>query len=465
MTKTSIAQSLARLRNTFLYLSLIAVSVGAAGVADAAAKGAFPKEGLWRGEFSVNGDKLPFNFEVKGKNTDDGTLTVINGTRRDVFKITRSAPDTIFVRMNTYDAAIEAKVESSGKLVGEYRSLVPSQRGGVLPFVAEYGKKYRFVEPTANVAPASNLSGKWAIQIVSKEPAPNQVALLKQDGNALGGVFMTVVGDTRELEGTVQGNHFYLSGFSGPSPVLVQGTIDDEDGSIAGAVSFGIYRTVKFEGRKQANVELPDPYELTYLKPGFQKLDFTFPNLEGRPVSLSDDKYKGKVVIVEVIGTWCPNCTDQTRFLAPWFRANQQRGVEAIAVAFEQEDNFDYFKQTLTKFKDFFDIRYDLVFGGIADKKVATEKLQGLNYMAAFPTTIIIDRKGTVRQIYTGYTGEITGDYYKDYVKRFNTTLDALISEPNPYDQKLTSNAAGPATAKDSPRTLNVATAVLAAAN
>jgi peroxiredoxin len=193
-------------------------------------------------------------------------------------------------------------------------------------------------------------------------------------------------------------------------------------------------------------VELPDPYKLTYLKPGFSKLDFTFPNLDGKPVSLSDDKYQGKVVIVEIIGTWCPNCTDQTRFLAPWFKNNQRRGVEAIAIAFEQEDNFDYFKHTVGKFKEFFDIRYDLVFGGIADKKVATEKLAGLNYMAAFPTTILIDRQGEVRQIYTGYTGEITGDYYKDYVKRFNTVLDELIAEPNPYAaSQLTDNATGAA--------------------
>jgi peroxiredoxin len=425
------------------YLLSALLCLGLSG-AHAGAKAPALKEGVWRGEFSVNGDALPFNFEVKGRNAD-ATLTVINGSRRDVFKIERTAPDAVFVKMNTYDAAIEARIENSGRLVGEYRSLVPSQRGGVLPFVGEYGKTYRFVKPTANVKPTGDLSGKWAIEIISKDPAPNQVALLKQAGNKLGGVFMTVVGDTRELEGTVQGNKFYLSGFSGPSPVLVQGTIDEE-GNIEGGVAFGIYRTVKFEGHKQQSVELPDPYKLTYLKPGFSKLDFTFPNLDGKPVSLSDDKYQGKVVIVEIIGTWCPNCTDQTRFLAPWFKNNQRRGVEAIAIAFEQEDNFDYFKHTVGKFKEFFDIRYDLVFGGIADKKVATEKLAGLNYMAAFPTTILIDRQGEVRQIYTGYTGEITGDYYKDYVKRFNTVLDELIAEPNPYAaSQLTDNATGAA--------------------
>lgn len=403
-----------------------------------AEKTAFPKAGVWRGVFDVNGDALPFEFEVKGKRAEDATFTLINGARRDDFKVQQTAPDTLFIKMNTYDAAIEAKIESREKLVGVYKSLVPSQRGSDLPFVGEYGKKYRFVEPSKNVKPAADLNGKWAIEILSKQAGNNQVALLQQKGNQLGGVFMTVVGDTRELSGTVQGNEFFLSGFTGPSPVLIKGTID-ENGSITGAISLGIYRTTKFEGRKQDTVELPDPYKLTYLKPGYSKLDFTFPDLDGKPVSLSDAKYQGKVVLVEIIGSWCPNCTDQTRFLSPWYQANKDRGVEIIAIAFEQEDSLEYARYTLGKLREFFDIKYDIVFGGIADKKVATEKLGALNFMAAFPTTIVIDRKGEVREIYTGYTGEITGEYFKDYTRKFNENMDALLAEPNPYDAKLSS--------------------------
>ncbi len=427
-----------RLRSALL---LLGAALLLSATADARKAAPFPREGSWRGVFDVNGDSLPFQFEFKGKQADDATLTLVNGSRRDDFKVQQATPDTLFVKMNTYDAAIEAKIESRERLVGVYKSLVPSQRGSELPFVAEYGKMFRFVEPAASVAPKADLSGKWAIQILSKEAGNNQVALLEQRGNQLGGVFMTVVGDTRELAGTVQGNEFFLSGFTGPSPVLIKGTIA-EDGSLIGVISRGIYRTTKFEGRKQSDVELPDPYKLTYLKPGYTKLDFTFPDLEGKPVSLSDPKYRGKVVIVEIIGSWCPNCTDQTRFLAPWYKANRDRGVEIIAVAFEQEDSLDYARYTLGKLRAFFDIRYDLVFGGIADKKVATEKLGALNFMAAFPTTIVIDRKGEVRQIYTGYTGEVTGEYYKEYVRRFNDTMDALLAEPTPAGAQL--SATGP---------------------
>jgi peroxiredoxin len=391
----------------------------------------FPKEGIWRGVFNVSESKVPFNFEFKGKDPKNALLTLINGSRRDEFHVEQRGEDSIYVKMNTYDAALVAKVQADGTLTGEYRSLVPGFRGNSLPFVAEHGKSYRFVEPGKDVAATHNISGKWEIKTYTKEAAPASIALLKQTGNKLTGVIMTVVGDTRELEGTVQGDEFELSGFTGPSPFIVRGKIND-DNSISGEQGFGIYKNLKFDGQRNEKAELPDPYKLTFLKPGYTKLDFTFPDLQGKQVSLSDDKYKGKVVIIETIGTWCPNCTDQTVFLSPWFKKNQKRGVEAIAIGFEQKDDLEYAKYTLGKLRDKYGISYDILFGGIADKKIVAEKLPALNKFVAFPTTIIIDRKGDVREIYTGYTGTVTGKYFEEYEKKFNKVLDALIAEPIP---------------------------------
>ncbi|MDQ0108742.1 Peroxiredoxin [Chitinophaga terrae (ex Kim and Jung 2007)] len=394
----------------------------------AAPKKPFIKEGTWRGVFSLNESNVPFNFELKGKDAEHAVFTLLNGSRRDDFHVVQTAPDSIFIKMNTYDAALVAKIESDGRITGEYRSLVPNFRGNALPFVAEYGQAYRFEESKTTAPAAYNISGKWDLTIYSKEPTPNRIGLLKQEGNKLTGVIMSVVGDSRELEGVVHGDEFELSGFTGPSPIYIKGKIND-DKSLTGELSLGIYNNIKFDGAKNAAAELPDPYKLTFLKEGYKKLDFTLPDLNGKPVSLSDEKYKGKVVIVEIIGTWCPNCTDQTSFLSPWFNKNKDRGVEAIAIGFEQKDDLEYAKYTLGKLKEKYNIQYDILFGGIADKKVASEKLPALNRMMAFPTTIIIDRKGEVRQIHTGYTGEVTGQYYKDYVAKWNKDLDELIAE------------------------------------
>lgn len=391
----------------------------------------FIKEGVWRGVFTVSESAVPFNFELKGKDPEHAVFTLLNGSRRDDFHVERLGKDSIFVKMNTYDAALVAKIESNGKLSGEYRSLVPGFRGNSLPFTAEFGKNYRFVEPGKDVKPAADLSGKWELKLYSKEAVPASIAVLKQNGNKLTGVIMTVVGDSREIEGTIQGNEFALSGFTGPSPFIIKGKVN-EDGTLSGDQGFGIYKNIKFDATKNNQADLPDPYKLTFLKEGYKKLDFTFPDLNGKSVSLSDDKYKGKVVIIEIIGTWCPNCTDQTVFLSPWFNKNQTRGVEAIAIGFEQKDSLAYAKYTLGKLRDKYDVKYDILFGGLADKKLVSQKLPALNKFIAFPTTIIIDRKGEVREIYTGYTGTVTGKYYDDYEKKFNKVLDELIAEPAP---------------------------------
>ncbi|NIG56591.1 peroxiredoxin [Chitinophaga sp. Cy-1792] len=411
----------------FVLSALLAAGIGGAAHAEGPAR-PFIREGIWRGVFTLSESQVPFNFQLKGKDAEHAVFTLINGSRHDDFHVQRIGPDSIFIKMNTYDAALVAKIESDGHISGEYRSLVPNFRGNALPFTAEYGQDYRFAPAGTEEAPKFNIDGKWELKIYSKEPTPDRIGLLHQQGNKLTGVIMSVVGDSRELEGTIHGDEFELSGFTGPSPIYIKGKVND-DKTLTGELSLGIYNNIKFDGEKNAAAELPDPYKLTYLKEGYSKLDFTLPDLNGKNVSLSDEKYKGKVVVVEIIGTWCPNCTDQTSFLSPWFNKNKDRGVEAIAIGFEQKDDLDYARYTLGKLKEKYNINYDILFGGIADKKVASEKLPALNRMMAFPTTILIDRKGNVRQIHTGYTGEVTGQYYKDYVAKWNKDLDELIAE------------------------------------
>lgn len=430
----------------FALVSICSAGVSLLSAFPAQAQNKVIKNGTWRGVFTVNERQVPFNFELRNslsaKSIENASLALVNGSRRDYFVVKQIAPDSIFVKMNTYDAALVAKIEDDGHLTGSYKSLVPNFRGNALPFVAEWGKSYRFVEPGKDVAPTVNLNGKWKLNIISKDPSAHRVALLEQKGNRLTGVVMSVVGDTRELEGTVQGNEFTLSGFTGPSPILIRGTVND-DQSLAGEIGLGIYVNQKFEGVKDKKAELPDPYALTYLKEGVTKFDFNLPDLTGKQVSLSDAKYRGKVVVIDIVGTWCPNCTDQTAFLAPWFRANKHRGVEAIAVGFEQKDDLEYAKYTLGKLRDKYGIEYDILFGGLADKKLASEKFPALNKMMAFPTTIIIGRDGTVKQIHTGYTGEVTGKYYKQYVKKWNRDLDKYIAEPAPKATEAIAASAG----------------------
>jgi peroxiredoxin len=184
---------------------------------------------------------------------------------------------------------------------------------------------------------------------------------------------------------------------------------------------------VKLEAIKSDTAHLPDPYALTYLNKGYDKLSFSFPDLSGKNVTLEDEKYKGKVVVVTIMGSWCPNCVDEAAFLSPWYNKNKDRGIEIIGLSFERKDDLDFAKKRLDPFIRRFDIRYDILFAGLADKKLAGEKLPALNAVLSYPTTILIDRQGKVRKIHTGFTGPATGEHYEQFIREFNTDIDKLL--------------------------------------
>jgi thiol-disulfide isomerase/thioredoxin len=174
---------------------------------------------------------------------------------------------------------------------------------------------------------------------------------------------------------------------------------------------------------------LTNANELTYLKEGYDQIEFSFPGLDGKPVTLQDEKYQNKVVMLQIFGTWCPNCMDETKFYADWYDKNKDKGVEIIGLAYEAKDDFEYAKARVEKMKQKYNVGYDYVIAGIYDKEAAAKTLPMLNHVLSFPTTIFIDKKGKVRRIHTGFSGPATGKYYEEFVDEFNSFMNTLINE------------------------------------
>ncbi|UWX03862.1 TlpA family protein disulfide reductase [Pseudoxanthomonas sp. NC8] len=254
-----------------------------------------------------------------------------------------------------------------------------------------------------------------------------RIAVLKQDGNHVTGVLLSPTGDSRALEGNVVDGQLRLSGFTGPAPSLYHGALA-ADGKLAGTV-YGLRNNQAFEAVRDDTATLPDPYSLTRATSD-GPVRFTFPDANGTPVSLDDPRYRGKVVAVQILGTWCPNCADETRFLALWYSKHRSRGVEVVGIAFEQEDDAQLAARTLPRYREFYGIDYALLFGGSLDKAAAGVRLPWLNEVVAYPTLVLLDRQGRVREIYTGFNSPETGKPNRDFVDRFNATVDALLAEP-----------------------------------
>lgn len=385
------------------------------------------KVGIWRGVIPTNGGDLVFNFEIE-KSDNDYIVYALNAG--DKLKMDKSffKNDSLHIPIELFDAELIAKVDGD-RMSGVFQKMRSNLTILQAPFRAEFGKSYRFVDET--VKPKHQISGKYAVTFLSedKKDTTASVGVFEQNGNQLKGTFLTATGDYRFLEGNVSDNDsLYLSCYEGNHVFLFKAKIEGDE-LVGGEFWSSISSLETWTATKDENAKLPDANSLTFLKDGAKSLAFTFANQDGKMISLNDEKYKNKVVIVQIMGSWCPNCMDETKFLSPWYKKNKDRGVEIIGLAYEKsaEPSFAYPK--IKRLKERFSIDYEVLLGGTNDKEEAAKTLPKLNHILSFPTTIFIDKKGVVRQIHTGFSGPGTGKYYDEFVSEFNTFIDKLVSE------------------------------------
>lgn len=305
-------------------------------------------------------------------------------------------------------------------------TLVKLGREEIMPVTGQRDVAFRHSSaPTAQV----DVTGRWEVDFTADDgTATDAVAELDQKGSHLTGTFLTPSGDYRYLEGDVDGRRLNLSTFDGAHAYVFTAVVDP-DGNMTGDFWSGTQSHERWVAIRNFDASLPDPYALTFLKGGYDSLEFTFPDLAGTPVSLADEKYRDKVVLVNLSGTWCPNCADETTFLSNYFRANRSRGLEIITLLYEHFEDFERAAERGKALKAQYEVDYDVLIAGVSDKTRAAETLPMLNRVLAFPTLIFIDRSGKVRRIHTGFTGPGTGAHYGEFVTNFEQTMDELLNE------------------------------------
>ena len=383
----------------------------------------FLKEGKWRGVFILADNEIPFQFEAMGASPDSTAIFLINGVDRFPLNKISYYNDSLSVPIDLYDAVILGKLDGAvlhGNLVKHFAGK-PDEK---IPFIAEYGKP-RFAPPKE--APSVTLNGTWDIHFINGNDTEKTVGAFKQELSNITGSILTTTGDYRFLEGIVHGNKFEMSSFGGSTPYLLKGEFSNEDQFAAEFIT--PKRKIKLYGTRNPNASLPDPYKASQLKPGYSTIEFSFPNLEGKQISLSDARYSGKVVVVTILGSWCPNCLDENAFLSGWYKSNKERGVEIIGLGFERKNDYESAKKSLTNLKNRLGITYEILFAGQSGTASASQALPALSGISAFPTTIFIDKKGKVRKVHTGFNGPATGNFYEEFKKEFNTLIEGLLNE------------------------------------
>lgn len=385
--------------------------------------------GIWRAELSrQDGKSVIFNFKVTDSAGQKRMIVQNADDRMRVDSIVIKG-DSIFIQMPFFDSSFRAKITSKGNLEGTWTK-VYSDRKEKMPFTATPNDSTRLI---AYAAPNYNLSGTWETVFPNGEFSFKAIGLFKQNGKAISGTFLTPAGDFRYLQGVVSGDTLKLTGFDGGHALRFT-AIATSDTTLSQGKLYSINSKVKaWEAVKKDYDQLPKAYAANYIPQGTVKFDLNLKDMRtGENVSLSDERYKGKVVVLQLLGSWCPNCLDETAYLTKYYDKNHQRGVEFIAIDFERTADYAASKKAVSSFLNRFDINYPVVFSGVAanDRDLTQKVFPGLPVdIHIFPSLIFIDKSGYVRKVHSGFNGPATGKYYEAFKTEFNGIINSLLAE------------------------------------
>ncbi len=380
----------------------------------------------WRATVKTDGGDLPFGLELQKNSKNTYKVFILNASERFQTDDATLTGDSLTIPISLFDAQIVAKM-SAKVLEGTFSKNKGRKSYTQSPFKATLGYLDRF--RTNKMAIRGNAQGKWSVNFINPTSGKvsDAVGVFQQKGNVVTGTFLTTTGDYRFMDGNMVGDSLFLSTFDGSHTFLLRTKV--EGNKMMGKFYGSIKGFSNFEATRNAKAELPDLGKITYLKEGYDKLAFTFPNEKGENISLSNPQYQGKVVVIQILGSWCPNCMDESKYLAPYYKKNKDKGLEIIGLAYEKTGDDAFFKEKMALIRKRFGIDYQLLKAGLNNSESASESLPMLNKIIGFPTTIIIDKKGKIRQTHAGFSGPGTGKYYTDWVNEFESLISKLLAE------------------------------------
>jgi len=384
--------------------------------------------GQWRGALATDGGELPFIFEMSRLPDSSFSFVLHDGDQMVESSEFEIAGDSFIVRFPVFESVLMGAISTMGDTLRGELIRVKYDVESRLPFVAVAGGKYKFAAQSGRLP--AELAGKWQTTMYKESgDSSDAIGVFSQTGSDIFGSFATNYGDYRFLSGIVDGDSLFMSGFDGSGAYLFKARYDKITATLTGDMYAGQKKIRTWKAVRNDDFQLGDPNALTYLKNPKVGISFSFPNTEGKMISTTDPAYQGKVVVLQILGSWCPNCLDETPFLANFHDKYKAQGFEVIGLGFErtaiQEKAFNNLQRLKTRYK----ANYEMVLAGTPDSTGVANALPNLAKVAAFPTTIFIDKKGVVRRIHTGFNGPATGEPYQEYAAEFTHYIESLLAE------------------------------------
>jgi len=378
---------------------------------------AAPVAGLWDAAVVVNGLEIPFRFEIGG----DGSAVngaFFNGDEKVTSTGGKFENGSLTLNFDHYATQIDAALVN-GRLAGVY-----NRATGYYPFYAK-----RFAPSAAFPNEVPQIDGLWTIgNVNSNKGEAAWHFIVRQSGAEVTAAILRVDGDTGALAGTFRNGKFVVSHFSGARPLLLELTPQKD-----GTLEIVRNRTDKMiavkdtEAKLKGVAEPTDPSRHSSVKDPTEPFKFAFPDVTGKVISNTDPRFSGKVVIVGIGGSWCPNCHDEAPFLSELYTKYHDKGLEIVEFSFEEEAQKAKGYARLLAFNKRYGVNYTVLLAG--DQADVAEKVPQIHNLNSFPTTIFIGRDGLVRSVHAGFAGAVSGVFHETAKEEIAATVERLLAE------------------------------------
>lgn len=375
--------------------------------------------GEWNASIVSNGVDVPFRFEVVERGPEL-VASFFNGERRISSTSSGVSGGRVFFAFDQYAAALDITLVED-RLVGTYRRGVKT----TYPFTAT--RATAAPRPTAVPPGAPSIAGTWIVQATSKKGETAWRFIAREDGNQVSASILRVDGDTGTLTGGYRDGRWVLSHFSGARPLLLE-VIPQSDGTLTLRQNRKTELTaVRENDARSMAIGVPtDPAHHTTVADPSQPFRFSFPDLDGRVVSSTDARFAGKVVLVNISGSWCPNCHDEAPFLASLYKTYRERGLEIVTLSFEEADQLAN-PTRLRAFIASYGLTHAVLLAGNPDQ--VNERVPQAVNLNAFPTTFVLGRDGRVRAVHAGFPGPGSGEFHTRAERELTADVERLLAE------------------------------------
>jgi thiol-disulfide isomerase/thioredoxin len=401
-----------------LHRVLLTVVLGALAAPGARAQLPGALAGDWRAVLDLAGGPLRFRMTFGSAGPQ-----LCNAERCDPFSAVTAVPgtDSVVLDMADYVAAIRARL-AGDSLVGFYRN-VGNRGPRTIPFRASRG-----AWPVAPPAPA--LVASWDATFNPLERPSPRVIELRATSRGLEGTIVSNSGDYGLFWGGAAADSFAMAHFDGSFVYMLTGRLDGD--TLRGVFHAGLRTQTPFVAVRSTGRPHLTPPTAVVRADTTAPFTFAFPSIEGGLVTSDDPRFHGKVVIVDIFGTWCPTCHDAAPALVDLYSRYHDRGLEIVGLAYEVTGDTAVDGAIVRRFRDKFGIPFPLLLAGMNDGESPGATQPQLAGPIAFPTMIFLDRTGHVRQVHAGFYGPATGHAHDALVRDLEDTVQRLLAERSP---------------------------------